>query len=38
MEAIIAIGAFAGLFVAWAVAPSFIRKRHSSKVEGEDSR
>lgn len=31
IEAIIAIVTFAAMFVAWAVIPSFLRKRHTSK-------
>ncbi len=35
-EAAVAVLAFAGMFVAWAVVPSFLRKRPSADVE-EDS-
>ncbi len=38
VEAVFAGVAFVGMFVAWAVAPSFLRKRHTSKVDSEESR
>ena len=35
-EAIFAVVVFAGMFVAWAVLPSFLRRRHVAKAkEGE---
>ena len=35
-EAILAGVFFVGLFMAWVVAPTYIRRRHALKIEDED--
>lgn len=38
MEAIFGATAFVVLFVAWVVVPTIIRKHHTDKEKGEDSK
>ncbi|MBI2865989.1 MAG: hypothetical protein HYX99_01335 [Chloroflexi bacterium] len=38
VEAVFGVLAFGGMFVAWAVVPSILKKRHSANLEGESSK